>query len=404
MLITNILFIIFIIFILELILRILVGSFKKNFQWLVTRNDELPIIISKKLDKFYRNSYSKKLGWDRRANTRGKEKLNKKVTSFRIDKYGARYSNKMYKKKKVLVLGDSYAFCRYVNDNQTWPYFLQKEINHGVLNYGVGNYGIDQAILKYDIIKNKKKIKLIIMAFVPETITRIHAYWKHYSEFGNILGFKPIFTIKNKKLVLVKNFLEPNTTYDKLKKNIHIIKKNDIFYDKKFKKHIFDRLYIITYFRFFGRYNYIFVNLIIDRLFFFLKDEKSPFFNNALSKIVQENIEDAYKMYESKTYNNLIKELIINFKKKLKKENKNLLVLLLPQLYDLKTSNYKTRGYNNFISKLKKEVNLIDLRDKIKKEESFDKYYLEDKHGGHFSKNGNKLVSKTIKKKVKDLL
>ena len=157
MLITNILFIIFIIFILELILRILVGSFKKNFQWLVTRNDELPIIISKKLDKFYRNSYSKKLGWDRRANTRGKEKLNKKVTSFRIDKYGARYSNKMYKKKKVLVLGDSYAFCRYVNDNQTWPYFLQKEINHGVLNYGVGNYGIDQAILKYDIIKNKKK-------------------------------------------------------------------------------------------------------------------------------------------------------------------------------------------------------------------------------------------------------
>jgi len=404
MLITNILFIIVAIFTLEVILRILVGLLKKNFQWIVTKNDEFPKSISDKLNKFYDNSYSKKLGWDRKSNTSGTERLNKKITSFKIDKNGARYSNKVYRKKKVLVLGDSFAFCRYVNDNQAWPHLLQEKINCGVLNYGVGNYGVDQAILKYDIIKNKKKIKLVILAFVPETISRIHSYWKHYSEFGNILGFKPKFKIKNKKLILVKNFLDPNIKYNRLKKNINLIKKNDIFYKKKFKKHIFDKFYIITYFRFFGRYNYIFINLLIDKLLFFHIKEKSSFFNNAFAKVVQENIEDAYKMYESKTYNNLLKELIINFNRKLKKENKKLLILFLPQLYDLRINNYKTSGYKKFILKLKDKVNLIDLRDVIKDVASIDRYYLEDKHGGHFSTKGNKLVSKTIKKKVKDLL
>ncbi len=404
MLITNILFIIVAIFTLEVILRILVGLLKKNFQWIVTKNDEFPKSISDKLNKFYDNSYSKKLGWDRKSNSSGTERLNKKITSFKIDKNGARYSNKVYRKKKVLVLGDSFAFCRYVNDNQTWPYLLQEKINCGVLNYGVGNYGVDQAILKYDIIKNKKKIKLVILAFVPETISRIHSYWKHYSEFGNILGFKPKFKIKNKKLILVKNFLDPNIKYNRLKKNINLIKKNDIFYKKKFKKHIFDKFYIITYFRFFGRYNYIFINLLIDKLLFFHIKEKSSFFNNAFAKVVKENIEDAYKMYESKTYNNLLKELIINFNRKLKKENKKLLILFLPQLYDLRINNYKTSGYKKFILKLKDKVNLIDLRDVIKDVASIDRYYLEDKHGGHFSTKGNKLVSKTIKKKVKDLL
>ena len=37
--------------------------------------------------------------------------------------------------------------------------------------------------------KIDKSTKLIILAFVPETIARIHSYWKHYLEFGNKFGF-----------------------------------------------------------------------------------------------------------------------------------------------------------------------------------------------------------------------
>lgn len=54
----------------------------------------------------------------------------------------------------------------------------------------------------FEILKYKKNIesKIIIFNVVPETIARINSYWKHYREFGNTLGFKPLYIIK-------KNFI-----------------------------------------------------------------------------------------------------------------------------------------------------------------------------------------------------
>ena len=81
----------------------------------------------------------------------------------------------------------------------------QKKNQFNILNYGVSNYGLDQAILKYKRCKVSKNVKIVIMGFVPETITRIQSRWKHYTEFGNINGFKPKFDLVNNKLVLKPN-------------------------------------------------------------------------------------------------------------------------------------------------------------------------------------------------------
>ena len=53
-----------------------------------------------------------------------------------------------------------------------------------IRNYGVGNFGVDQAILKYINLPNNNEADHIILSFVPETILRVHSYWKHYIEFG----------------------------------------------------------------------------------------------------------------------------------------------------------------------------------------------------------------------------
>ena len=53
-----------------------------------------------------------------------------------------------FKDVKYLVFGDSFAFCRYVNDNETWEYYLENLLQKNIRNYGVGNFGVDQAILK----------------------------------------------------------------------------------------------------------------------------------------------------------------------------------------------------------------------------------------------------------------
>ena len=52
--------------------------------------------------------------------------------------------------------------------------------------------------------------KIIIFNVVPETIARINSYWKHYREFGNIHGFKPILKIKKDKLTILKVKIKKN--------------------------------------------------------------------------------------------------------------------------------------------------------------------------------------------------
>ena len=107
-----------------------------------------------------------------------------------------------FSSNKISVFGDSFAFCRYVNDDETWENFLEKKIKSNVYNYGVGNYGIDQSFLKYIRYNKKLKNKIVIFNVVPETIARISSYWKHYREFGNIMAFKPVYLLKNHKLIL----------------------------------------------------------------------------------------------------------------------------------------------------------------------------------------------------------
>ena len=137
------------IIIIELSIYYTVINFKKKFQWLINKEDEFPIKDSSKLKKFFENNYSEKLGWDRKKNTFGYEITNKKKTRFKISSNGYRHETNKFKHSKISTFGDSYAFCRFVNDNQTWQKSLGIKCGTNVRNFGVGNYGLDQAYLKY---------------------------------------------------------------------------------------------------------------------------------------------------------------------------------------------------------------------------------------------------------------
>ena len=163
----------------EIILYILVHFLKSDFKWIITKKDEFPFKSKFEFNKFFKYSFDKKTGWDRKKNTSGFEILNGRKSYFNITKNGFRNTPLKNKKSLISVFGDSYAFCRYVNDNKTWEASLEKKIKSCVKNFGVGNFGLDQSFLKYKKIKSTKSTKLIIFAFVPETIVRINSYWKH---------------------------------------------------------------------------------------------------------------------------------------------------------------------------------------------------------------------------------
>ena len=95
--------------------------------------------------------------------------------------------------------------------------------------------------------KTKINQKIIIFNFVPETIARINSYWKHYREFGNILGFKPIFYSSERNLKLKKNLLEKFMTNEQIHNEvISNVKNFDIFYENKFKKKKFHFPYLFN--------------------------------------------------------------------------------------------------------------------------------------------------------------
>jgi hypothetical protein len=149
----KIILIITIIIFLEILIYLIFHWLKKDFKWLINKNDLNPKFEKKRYNNFLKNSYDNFLGWDRKSLTKGFE-ISDTKTFFKINKIGSRKSTK-YSKSTIAVFGDSFAFCRYVNDNETWQYHLSNKIKNNILNFGVGNYGLDQAFLKY--LKKKKE-------------------------------------------------------------------------------------------------------------------------------------------------------------------------------------------------------------------------------------------------------
>ena len=398
-----IIFFLFLLIFFEIFLILVVKSFKKDFQWIINIDDEFPFKSKAELKEFLSNSYNNNTGWDRNKNSSGYEILNKKKTFYKISKDGFRETSYKNKKSLVSVFGDSYAFCRYVNNDQTWEAKLENKIKKSVRNYGVGNFGLDQSFIKYKKTKLPKTTKLIIFAFVPETISRINSYWKHYSEFGNKYGFKPFFKLKKKKLLLQKNIINKNTTLTKLKQKIPLIKSKDIFYERRFLHYMFKFPYSFSYIKSIRRNNIIFFNMFLFKLFNFLNSEKKKFFYlNCYNKIVKDNIIDANKMYAENKYEKHLYEMMVIINKTIKSKNLNCLFLILPQMHDIFISKQKRTNYEIFYKKIRKKnkLNILDLTDVFKSKSLIEDLYLEDKHGGHLSKEGNSFVANKLFKYI----
>jgi hypothetical protein len=139
-----------IIVIVEVGLFIIVSLQRRSFPWLITKKDELPIFNSQALQKFIDYSFDPHLGWVRKPDSSGTENGQKGPITFNIDSLGSRTNSFEKSPPVIAAFGDSYAFCRQVEDDETWEAHLSRQEGFGVLNFGIGNYGVDQALLRYE--------------------------------------------------------------------------------------------------------------------------------------------------------------------------------------------------------------------------------------------------------------
>jgi len=371
--------IILIIIAIYIILEINIFLFLKKYnsiKWLIfNKNIKFDI---KKFNYFKKNIYNEKLGWDYKF-IKGKQNF--------ISKKGFRKSIYSNRNNNILAFGDSYTFCRQVENSKTWEELISKKKRIFVSNFGVGNYGLDQAYLKFKTINKKRENKIVIFGFVPETICRIQSSWKNYTEFGNIHGFKPSVELKNGNINFRKNFLKKKHNFSNLKTVIKNINKYDRFYKEKFLKYNFSFPYVLSFAK-----NFIF-NFQIFKKVLVSKKNQVLLEEEIFPIIMKNNIKLSHSLYNENYSKKLMQTLISHISNDLKKQKLICYFVVFPQLFDLKLDT--RNNYQNFFRNIKNK-NIIDLTTLFLKSKNFKNLYTNDKYGGHLSNKGNDLVAKIL--------
>lgn len=379
---------------LELALLLVVKIQRRTFPWIITETDEYPDHSQAAIRKFFQQSHDPELGWVRRPKSQGVERGENGTVSYSIDELGARLLP-CSMEPRFAAFGDSYVFCRQVGDHDTWPVELSRLTGHGVLNFGVGNYGVDQALLRYERTSLPETIDHVILGFVPETICRIHSAWKHYLEFGNSLAFKPRFALANDgTLVHLPNVVRTEKDFSSLKELIPEIQHRDFFYRSKFRSMQFRFPYTLSFFRN-ATYNATLMSAVALRATARLLGlRKANLENLPFSIVMKKNILDAHEMYFDRDAGLLLAAILQRFVEEARRRGHRPLVLVMPQLLDLKVA-WPRAPYQNFFLSLSESIPLLDLTESLRSED-FLPFYVEDKFGGHFSVTGNKVVASKL--------
>ena len=371
---------------------------RKSFKWLITYADQYPEFPRALVEKYLLKSFDPDLGWVRKPNTSGQEKGKFGSVSFSIDEIGSRENPaSVGKPVHVSVYGDSFAFCRQVNDDETFEFYLADKYGVGVSNYGVGNYGIDQAILRME--KNMgDDSEIVVLVFVPETIIRIHSSRKHYCEYGNILGFKPRYKLDDLgRLVLSKNVLtDPVVQLENSKKLIKNHFNDDYFY-RSFNKNRVDFPPLLSGFM---KNNLSRTASILYDLYKLNNNNSSEVVDEVMLSrhVIKRNTKIAHDMYYSSDAKRLLEQLLERFVSMARSRNKRPFAFVVPQYSDMLARKELQRSlpYESFFDQISEKISVKDFTAEFSEYAQLEELYVNDVYGGHLSPVGCEFLSELI--------
>ena len=386
--------------IVEIVIQIWVRLVNNKFQWLIISKDERPKLSKIGLKKFIHHGYDSELGWIRKPNTTNTEKNKNGEASWSINSIGARTNPEFESQKSTIsCYGDSFTFCRQVNDNETWEHYLSKLEKTNVKNFGVGNYGVDQSILRLEREFTNNQTDVVILAVVPDTICRIVSSWKHYYEYGNTFAFKPRFILKNDEIKIIKNIIDQQQKFDYYEKYLAEIQKFDFFYKQKFLKEKITFPYSFNIFRNMKR-NFS-ILLWVTKIFFcrILGKDISDFEWESMKIIMDINLKWRLRLFQNTDVITLFQKILERFSKYGLNENFVSIFIFIPQKDDIEFIKKNYHFYKNFIDIINgiNGIFFIDITEKFLKVSNLNELYSDDnQYGGHLSKHGNKLVAEII--------
>ncbi len=385
----------------ELGLHWYIAKLRSHFQWLITAKDKTPSFSAELLNKFFADGFDPLLGWSRKPNTSKQEMGKHGPTQYHINAKGQR-ANPSHEHLPVDIstYGDSFTFCRQVNDDETFQFHLSKLTNTNVVNYGVGNYGLDQAYLRMQREFPSNRSRIVILGVVPSTIVRIQSIWKHYSEFGNILAFKPRFVLADDKtLKLIPNVIDTREKFQNYQAYLASLNENDAFYGSKFLAEMLTFPYCRSLLKAPKRH-FTLLWHVTQSLFF----GRQQSHQRALDAIMQTNLALRQKLFRDHESLQLLNSMLESFINYAKQQEFTPILMWMPQKDDILSIRSQGHFYQAFIDSAKQRMNVIDLTDVLLKVDNIDELYSDDSHyGGHLSKEGNKLVANEIYYQIKNV-
>jgi hypothetical protein len=380
----------------EIGLMLAVRHMRSSFQWLITEADELPVLNATALRKFLDSSFDPHLGWVRRPHSSGVETGQRGNITFHIDSRGARRDPGPERTPVVAAFGDSYVFCRQVEDDETWEAELARLTGVGVANFGVGNYGADQALLRYECTALPDTIKVVILGFVPETVCRVQSCWKHYLEFGNTFAFKPRFVLDAAgRLALVPNPVQDARDFDRLQDILPKVKAVDGFYRRRFRALQFRTPYIASFLRHPLRHGRLIGALGLRALARSIGRASARIEQLPFTLVMRHNIREAHRLYSDPDATRLLSAILLRFNEVARARRHVPLVMVMPQLLDLRLAAKDSTPYGRYFEQLGGQIPVLDLTPMLRAQVS-QGLYVEDQYGGHLSLTGNRLVAQSV--------
>ena len=152
---------------------------------------------------------SELLGWDSIPGDEGtyvNSAGNNWTSSYRSD--GSRNDSLHTTHPYIAAYGDSFVHSHEVNDNETWPYLLEKLMGRDVRNYGIGGYGVVQTYLKLKQHLDQNKVaKITIFGIYEADLNRAVNNFRPflYRQAKSKLGFKPSYRYIDGEITYLPN-------------------------------------------------------------------------------------------------------------------------------------------------------------------------------------------------------
>jgi hypothetical protein len=371
---------------------------RQGCRWLITPLDLHPRIEKKGLARFIEHGWDSHLGWVRKPDTSGQEDgKDGEPCRYYINSIGAR-ANPGYDNHspRILVYGDSYAFARQVNDDQTWAHQLSTLLDVNTVNKGVGNYGLDQALLRLEREFDNYPAPVVLMAVVPETISRVLSTWRHFSEYGNTFAFKPRFIFNGEQLELLPNPMDRPEKFFNIPGLLDDLKTSDEFYRRKFLPDLLRFPYLWHLWRSRGRNLPLMAAALADRL--------GGHGKRAFCRVMDRNINLATALYQESAPVDLLVAIIERFTAFVRSKGATPVFVMLPQLFDLKHLRVGDHYYVPLLDRIEKALMTIDLGPFFMAQEDDGANYIDDHFGGHLSIKGNRLAAEQLADVLEQIL